>query len=221
MLPHDTRLQIENILSGNVITGNRDHCTAIRNHFSQRDGAGRTVKADFKANEWIKERQAAYLNQYATQHNCWIPPGDFGREFSYGGEARVYLAPGKRTVIKTNDGRYYATWQQYFTSILLHNALFPSTAYTLLGFAIVPNFNKETVIHAVLQQPYIVSDRLVELDEVRTFIEHNDFVNVKDQDYRHVGLKLKLEDLHDENVLVQNDVLFFIDTVFYFGGPEL
>ena len=30
-----------------------------------------------------------------------------------------------------------------------------------------------------------------------------------------IVLGLILEDIHDENVLVNNDVLFFIDTVFY------
>jgi hypothetical protein len=86
---------------------------------------------------------------------------------------------------------------------------------------LLPNYEGNEALHAVLQQSYIVSDRSVELDEVRTFIEHNDFVNVKGQDYRHVGLGVKLEDLHDENVLVQNDALFFIDTVFYIGGLDL
>lgn len=199
----------------------QDHCNAIRNHFCPRYGAGRTIKSEFQANEQRKEEQDAYIRQYAGINNCWFTPENFGRRLSRGGEATVYLTSDHRTVVKTNDCGYYSTWQEYLTSISLHNALFPSTNYTLIGFALLPNYEGKEALHAVLQQSYIVSDRSVELDEVRTFIEHNDFVNVKGQDYRHTGLGVKLEDLHDENVLVQNDVLFFIDTVFYIGGLDL
>lgn len=43
----------------------------------------------------------------------------------------------------------------------------------------------------------------------------NGFNNVKNNDYYNPILKIILEDLHDENVLTQNGILFFIDTVFY------
>lgn len=41
------------------------------------------------------------------------------------------------------------------------------------------------------------------------------FFNVRNHDYYNPELGLILEDLHDENVLTQNGVLFFIDMVFY------
>lgn len=39
--------------------------------------------------------------------------------------------------------------------------------------------------------------------------------NPKKNDYRNDFLGIILEDLHDENVLVNNNLLFYIDTVFY------
>jgi hypothetical protein len=33
-------------------------------------------------------------------------------------------------------------------------------------------------------------------------------------------LNLILEDLHDENVLTQDGMLYFIDTVFYINSPK-
>ena len=41
------------------------------------------------------------------------------------------------------------------------------------------------------------------------------FLNTKNHDYYNADLGLILEDLHDENVLTQNGMLYFIDTVFY------
>ncbi len=41
------------------------------------------------------------------------------------------------------------------------------------------------------------------------------FLNNKNNDYKNKELGIILEDLHDENVLTNNNVLYFIDTVFY------
>lgn len=43
----------------------------------------------------------------------------------------------------------------------------------------------------------------------------NGFENNRNNDYINTDLGLILEDLHDENVLNRNDVLYLIDTVFY------
>jgi len=76
-----------------------------------------------------------------------LPPGT--EYLTRGGESEVYLAADKLNVIKVNDAIYYATWTEYFNSLVLHNLLFP------------------------------------------------------------------LEDMHDENVISRQGLLFFIDTVFY------
>jgi hypothetical protein len=43
----------------------------------------------------------------------------------------------------------------------------------------------------------------------------NGFSNTKNNDYYNPDIGIILEDLHDENVLTENGVLKFIDTVFY------
>jgi hypothetical protein len=50
-------------------------------------------------------------------------------------------------------------------------------------------------------------------------LENNGFRNTKNHDYYNADLCLILEDLHDENALTQNGMLYFIDTVFYIA-PE-
>lgn len=46
-------------------------------------------------------------------------------------------------------------------------------------------------------------------------MESNGFINVRNNDYRNDDLGIIIEDLHDENVLTNNGILYFIDTVFY------
>jgi Serine/Threonine/Tyrosine Kinase found in polyvalent proteins len=75
------------------------------------------------------------------------------------------------------------------------------------------------VLYAVLQQPFITSDTLVDLEDIKKFLRFNDFENSKRNDYIHKELGLILEDMHDENVIVNSDTLFFIDTVFYTVTP--
>ena len=53
------------------------------------------------------------------------------------------------------------------------------------------------------------------LDVVKNYLLANGFVHKKNNDYYHPDLGIILEDLHDENVLTNKGVLFFIDTVFY------
>lgn len=50
------------------------------------------------------------------------------------GESKIFLDTDRLNVIKINDGVYYATWTEYFTSLVIHNLLFPNTEYSLVGF---------------------------------------------------------------------------------------
>ena len=48
----------------------------------------------------------------------------------------------------------------------------------------------------------------------------NGFENTSGNDYFHKELGLIPEDMHDENVIVNSETLFFIDSVFYATSPE-
>jgi len=56
---------------------------------------------------------------------------------------------------------------------------------------------------------------VTDLNKVKVFLESNGFINNRNNDYINLELGIILEDLHDENVLTKDDVLYFIDTVFY------
>ena len=81
----------------------------------------------------------------------------------------------------------------------------------LLGFYKASN----DILYALVEQNYIEATQPTDLSQVKDFLENNGFVNNRNHDYYHAGLGIILEDLHDENVLTANDILYFIDTVFY------
>ena len=91
-------------------------------------------------------------------------------------------------VIKVNDGIYYATWTEYFTSLVLHNLIFPNTAYSLVGFA-----QYGANLCAVLRQPFIKGQQAT-LEDLKRLLTFNGFVNTKRQDYfnEEFGLILRL-----------------------------
>ena len=112
---------------------------------------------------------------------------------------------------KFNDSIYYVSWLDYLNNLLLNNYFFPDTAYELLGF-----YKSNTdVIYALVAQNYVASNQQTDLENVKQFLENNGFNNTKNHDYYNAELGINLEDLHDENVLTANGILYFIDTVFY------
>jgi hypothetical protein len=217
MLPDDTRLKIENIVAGNVVKGETDHCSAIRNFLCGSFATSTTVKEDFDGNAVLKKKQERIIEAYCEENKLWA--ADLPREERYltrGGEAKVYIQADNLHVIKLNDAIYYATWLEFLNSVLLHNLLFADTSYDLLGFV-----KQEGILYAVLKQPFVVSDDQVDLTDIKKFLEFNGFENTKRNDYAHRALGQILEDMHDENVLVHSETLFFIDSVFYTISPAL
>ncbi len=211
MFSDDTRKRLENIVKGIVLKGEEDNCTAVRNLLCASFRTSTTVKKDFEGQSIIKKEQAEFLRNHISLRNLWVRDlPDEGSFLAQGGEAQIYLASDHRSVIKVNDAIYYATWFEFFNSLVIHNLLFEETAYTFSGFT-----EKTDSLVAVLKQPFITSDALVDLLDVKKFLAFNGFENTKRNDYFNKELGLILEDMHDENIIVNSNKLFFIDTVFY------
>jgi hypothetical protein len=161
-----------------------------------------------------KAQETKELIDFAKSNNLIlgnIPEENF---IASGAEQKVYITEGKY-VIKLNDAIYYASWEDYFYNLLLHNYFFADTAYHLLGFYLSGN-----ILYAVVQQPYIKADSMTDLEQVKNFMAANGFEKQRRYDYENVSLGLILEDLHDENVLTADDMLYFIDTVFFIKPDE-
>ncbi len=162
-----------------------------------------------KQEKHFKKEEAKSLEKYIVTHNLWFENIDFSQYVSEGAEQKVYLKDSSH-VLKLNDAIYYISWEDYFHNLLLHNYFFPDTSYELLGFT-----KQASVLYAVVKQAFVSSTEQTDLNKVRTFLEANGFKNIRNNDYYNPELGIILEDLHDENVLTQKGILFFIDTVFY------
>lgn len=211
MISDEIRQKLQDIVRGNVLESKGDSCTAITNLLRASFGSGPTVKREFESRSILKEKQAQFLRTYAKENGLWLDGLPARSQYlTRGGESVVYFAPDIMHVYKVNDAVYYATWTEYFTSLLIHNLVFFETAYDLLGFL----EDKERGLCAVLSQPFIVGEQ-VSLDELREYLTFNGFQNIKRQDYFMEEFGLLLEDMHDENVIASEEALFFVDTVFY------
>lgn len=170
---------------------------------------GEKTSAAIENEKHFKKQEAKRLEDFITEKNFWIENIDFSQYVSEGAEQRVYLKDSEH-VLKLNDAIYYNSWKDYFYNLLLHNYFFSDTAYHLLGFT-----KENDVIYAVLQQNFVSITSNTDLKKVKEFLNSNGFENNRNNDYINFELGIILEDLHDENVLTQNDILYFIDTVFY------
>jgi hypothetical protein len=165
--------------------------------------------AETEVSKQVREKETKRLEVFISEQNLWINDIDLSQYISEGAEQRVYLKDSDH-VLKLNDAIYYSCWVDYFHNLLLHNFFFPDTAYELVGFT---KENKK--LYAVVKQSYVTITQETDLYKVKEFLEANGFINNRNNDYINTELGIILEDLHDENVLTKNEILYFIDTVFY------
>jgi hypothetical protein len=210
MIADEIRKKLQDIVTGALLQGRQDHCTTIRNLLCQSFKTGPTIKSEFESKAIIKEEQSRFLKLHAEKEGLWRTSLPSGSQYlTRGGESQVFLAADYRHVIKLNDAIYYASWGEYFNSLVIHNLLFPNTAYSVLGF-----IKEKDILYLMLQQAFIEGEQ-AELEDIKELLTFNGFENTKRQDYYNKEFGLGLEDMHDENVITKEDVLFFIDTVFY------
>ncbi len=204
------KYELQNIISGKSIDRSEATIQAVADYLrtSQRASPMAEGKHQNKAEE--TKSLIAYAHKMSLLYN----DVDEKSYISEGAEQKVFIRDG-RHVIKLNDAIYYASWEDYFHNLLLHNYFFADTSYQFLGF-----YHKENQFFAVVEQSFVKADALTDLQQVKLFLNNNGFENTKNHDYYHPYLGVILEDLHDENVLTQKELLYFIDTVFYIQ-PEV
>lgn len=197
--------ELHNVLSGKSEIRSGSVIQAIASYLNDGEKTSSTIEIE----KHFKSKEAEKLENYIETHNLWIKNIDFSQYISEGAEQRVYLKDSEH-VLKLNDTIYYNSWKDYLYNLLLHNYFFSDTAYELVGFT-----KENETLYAVVQQNYVTATSNTDLSKVKTFLTLNGFKNNRNNDYFNSELGIILEDLHDENVLTQNNILYFIDTVFF------
>ncbi|SEH89075.1 MULTISPECIES: putative polyvalent protein kinase domain-containing protein [Epilithonimonas] len=198
--------ELQNIITGNGQIGDKNLIKTIQDVLRRNE---KSIQISSQ-NKLVKSEEEIFLkNIIEAEDLTYKEEISESNYISEGAEQKVYRLDHKY-IIKLNDTIFYASWKDYFNSLLIHNYFFNSTKYELLGFKII---NKK--IFAVVKQRFVKADETVDLEQVKSFLEFNNFRNVRNNDYQNDELGLIFEDLHDENVLINNGILYFIDTIFY------
>ena len=204
-MQNELKNELHNILSGKSEVRFGAIIQAITCYLNN----GEKTSSIIEINKHFKSQETTRLENYISKENLWIENIDFTQYVSEGAEQKVYLNDSEH-VLKLNDAIYYSSWKDYFYNLLLHNYFFSDTAYELLGFT-----KDNETLYAVVKQNYVSITSNTDLSKVKTFLTLNGFENNRNNDYINRELGIILEDLHDENVLTRNGILYFIDTVFY------
>ena len=198
--------ELQNIIIGDGSLGSTSQLKEVQNFLRRNEKA--SIRS--KKQKYLKSEETIGLINFATEKKLlFLEEISEDNFISAGAEQRVYRYDDTQ-IIKTNDSIFYEYWLDYFNSLLIHNYFFRSTAYDFLGFKLIDN-----VLFSVIKQAFIVSDEITDLNRVKQFLSYNDFINIRNNDYLNEDLGIVFEDLHDENVLSKNGILYFIDTIFY------
>jgi hypothetical protein len=198
--------ELQRIICGNGPDGQTSQLEKVQRFLNR--NAETSLAAEKQ--QQFKSEETAKLLAFAEQESLFYTPLIHHADFiSEGAEQKVYRLDGTY-ILKTNAGVFYECWKDYFNSLLIHNYFFAATAYAFLGFKVISD-----ELHAVVKQEFIMTSEPTDLAVVKQFLEFNQFQNNRNNDYISPELGLIFEDLHDENVLSRDGILFFIDTVFY------
>ncbi|MBC7569551.1 MAG: hypothetical protein H7319_07450 [Spirosoma sp.] len=135
-----------------------------------------------------------------------------------GGEHQIFQVDG--TYYKRNNLAFHTSYLEYFERLLLHNWLFPDTAYTFLGLMWVPENNEPPQLRPVVSQLAFQAVRGADRSEVEAEMNRLGFTRRYEDNYVSTALNLFVDDLHDQNVLVDADGdLLIFDPVIYIVSP--
>jgi hypothetical protein len=200
------KYELQNIIAGKSSSGESDSIQAAKAYIKTHTRTGSQIE-DTKPGRAEEERA---LKDYAKQSSLFINKNNLGEFITSGAEQKIYYKEGDTFLYKVADGIFYVNWTDYFNNLLLHNFFFPDTLYKLAGFS-----EDEAKFCVVVKQSFVLHTENTSLTIVKDHLLSNGFEHKKNNDYFHPYLGIILEDLHDENVLTNNGVLFFVDTVFY------
>ena len=167
--------------------------------------------------KWLNETPGVW----AKAVGVWIDDIDesftnaFGERIAEGGEAIVY--DHGATLVKTIGLDYFVEPILALDRISLHNAYFPETALTVLGFG----RDAEGNFKIVVEQPFIKGNRMSD-EEIAEYMRHMGFELHNPRNWTYATPEIYLSDMHDENVIRSDSGnVFVIDCDIRINTPEL
>ena len=166
-------------------------------------------------------KQEICIEQWAKAVNCWTDSIDdflqhtLGEEIAEGGEAIVF--DHGTTLIKSIGLDYFIKPILALDRIALHNAYFPETQLTVLGFG----RNRDGEFKILVEQPYIRGSHLSDA-EIAEYMERMGFELKNLRNWTYATPEIYLSDMHDENVIRSEDgPICVVDCDIRINTPEL
>ena len=166
-------------------------------------------------------QQEAVIEQWAKRVYCWHDNVDqflavtFGYQLAEGGEAIVY--DHGSTLIKSIGLDYFIQPIFALDRITLHNAYFPETAMTVLGFGRTNDGDFKVIV----EQPFIEGSHVSD-EEIAAFAQKLGFNLINPKNWTFATSEIYLSDLHDENVIRSKEGnIFVVDCDIRINTPAL
>ena len=155
--------------------------------------------------------QEVRIEQWAKSVGIWTEPVDdslhqmLGEQIAEGGEALVY--DHGATLIKSIGLDYFIQPILALDRITLHNAYFPETNMTVLGFG----RDKKGEFKIIVEQPFIEGEH-VDDEEIAAYMQKMGFKLINPKNWTYATPDIYLSDMHDENVIRSlSGTIFVVD----------
>lgn len=177
--------------------------------------------SDFKRMLQCGEKQAERIELWAKAAGVWFDDIDLslaevlGDRIAEGGEAIVF--DHGATLVKSIGLDYFIEPILALDRISLHNAYFPETLLTVLGFG----RNAENEFKVIVEQPFIKGERISDND-IAEYMKNMGFKLYNSRNWTFATPEIYLSDMHDENVIrSQSGNIFVVDCDIRINTPEL
>lgn len=147
----DGKARFNNLSKEENVVAGRDRLLAAAGIQARGNGSASEKESQDERNERQEGQVEAWAKREGVWHDDALAYGkSFGEELPGGQESHVYENPSNGAVIKVKNTLQYHDLQEFLDGIVLHNNLFPETAYKVLGFG----SDGEGFV-AILEQPFV------------------------------------------------------------------
>lgn len=168
------------------------------------------TEGTFEALKEKSNKTIPIITEWAKSIGVW-------REYSDRSEAEIsrdYLDSGSEAqVFNLGDGKvekiigldYYVDPQLAIDRIAIHNALFPDTNLEVVGFGTNKHGDFAIIVHQ-----NVINAAPTPQDEIDAYVESLGFTKVNDEHHTFVNDELYVSDLHQDNVLSNDDTKYYV-----------
>ena len=164
-----------------------------------------------KSQPELSESEVKEAESYAKENGLWIPFDDvfnLGNPGKGGNENETYFSP-EGNVYKVNNLMNSGDIASLLERLLLHNQIFPETAYELVGFT---GFEGRSV-YPIVRQRAINNPTEAIPEEIEAYMTSLGFTKISETEY--ANNEVIVSDLHPRNVLKDSDGdIYVVDAEF-------